>query len=204
MKTPKNNKTKNNAKTDSFLESLRELGGNFYSALKDDLVKEGTRDIFNSLSPFTQNQELNQKGNLVTPEKTKPEANIYARRVEIIHHQEKILFTRQQKETQQQVLALQEEIKKLAESTAQLVSEVKQAETISLQPIPSAGKYHINFLTRLKEIIISIRSQIQESAFWLAAWNKKAQKRNYYWNQFKQSGSKFLLSSDRYVSTQAG
>ena len=211
MKSSKQNKSIN--QQNSVLENLRDLGSDVLGSLKEDLVKKGSEDIFNSLFPFNQPQsQLSEKtkGELNKPLAPDKESNLkkkeqlILKRIEIIHHEEKILFTREQRETQQQVSALQEEIQKLALSTAKLASEANQAQIVALQETPSAGKYHLNLFEKIRMILTKIRSQIEESSFWLAAWTKKAQKRNYYWGQFKKSGSKFLLSSDRYVSTQAG
>lgn len=203
MKLPKQNKRAN--QQSSILESLRDLSNDFFLTTKEELVKKGAKDIYTSLFPFNVPQTT-----IETPNKTDKQTDFEKRqklilkRIESIRHQETILFTRQQKETQQQVIALQEEIHKLAISTTKLASEANQAQIVALQETPSAGKYHLGLFEKIRMILAKIRSQIEESSFWLAAWTKKAQKRNYYWRQFKKSGSKFLLSSDRYVSTQAG
>lgn len=170
-----NFKKKNNAKADSFLEAFRDLGSDFYPSPKNDLY-QAEYDL-----------------------KRKYESQL--RRAEIVRRQEQILFTQKEKETQQQVKILQEEIKKLAKATGDLA---KEAEISSMEVTPSVGTYHVNFFERLIKAIKVLRQQVQESSFWLASWNKKAQKKNHYWGQFKKSGSKFLLSADRYMSTQAG
>lgn len=205
MKTLKQSNKKPNSR-DSFLESFRDLGSDFYSTAKDDLVKKGSKDIFDSLLPFNRSDQPSQENNNPFPMEAELERKYRSqvRQTEIVRREEKVLFTRQQKETQQQVVALQDEIKKLAKTTADLASEAKEAEITAMQEVPEMGTYHLNFFIRLRKLIAELRSQIQESSFWLTAWNKKSQKRNFYWNQFKKSGSKFLLSSDRYVSTQAG
>jgi hypothetical protein len=193
--------------SDPFLEAIRDLGNDTVYTLKDDLFKKGAQDIFDSLSPFKKNLPPSEPVNNVTealPRKTDWETRARVSNLEIIHREEKILFTREQKETQAQVNNLQEEIKKLAKSTAELASEAKEAEISARQQIPLAGEYHINFFIRLRKLIASLREQIHESSLWLSAWNQRAKKRNYYWGQFKKSGSKFLLSSDRSVATQTG
>lgn len=194
---------------DSFLEAFRDLGSDTATTFKDDLIKKGVRDIFDNLSPFKQNSSP-EESSRDFPNLYSQEAEIEKKyrsrisRLEIIHREGKILFTSEQKEIQKQVNVLQEEIKKLAKSTSDLASEAKEAEITAMQEAPLIGTYHLNFFIRLRRLISELRSQIQESSFWLASWNKKAQKRNYYWNQFKKSGSKFMLSSDRYMATQAG
>ncbi len=213
MKNPKSgNRGKSRNPQDSFLEAFRSLGNDTLTEVKDSLIKKGAQDIFNSLSPFsnaTPSAESSSKGfEGFEPFKRETELEKKYRsqvsNLEIIRREEKVLFTREQRETQNQVNNLQEEIKKLAKSTADLASEAKQAEISAMQEAPFVGTYHVNFFIRLRKLIAGLREQIHESSLWLNSWNKKAQKRNHYWNQFKKSGSKFLLSSDRYTATQAG
>lgn len=200
---------KKNSSADSFLEAFRDLGSDTSNVVKDDLLKKGAQDIFSSLSPFPKapsSTESSASG-FVPSEKESELEKRYRSQVsnlETIHREERVLFTREQRETQNQVSNLQEEIKKLAKSTAELASEAKEAEISAMQEAPLVGAYHVNFFIRLRKLIAGLREQIHESSLWLASWNKKAQKRNHYWNQFKKSGSKFLLSSDRYTATQAG
>lgn len=206
MKTFKTGSTakKNNQSKDSFLEAFRDLGSDFVSTTSNKLIKPGVKDFKDELFPFTR---TNTPSELPPSNASGREAELEARyrsrfrRLETIHHEEKILFTREQKETQRQVSALQEDIKKMAKATGELAREV---EIASMQNTPVTGDYHVNFFIRLRKLISTFKSQIQESSFWLSAWNKKSQKKNYYWGQFKKSGSKFLLSADRYMATQAG
>jgi len=209
MKTTKNNNSKRLPYNDSFLEAFRDLGNDFAATASKNL-KAGAKDIKDSLFPFPKpdddDDDEKYPGNLFSSQEAELEKKFHsqARQVEIIHKEEQILFTREQRETQQQVKSLQAEIQKLAKATANLASEARQAEVTTMQELPAVGTYHLNFFEQLRKAIAAIRSQIQESSYWLSSWNKKAQKKNYYWGQFKKSGSKFLLSSDRYMATQAG
>lgn len=201
MKSPKANQARPKILSDdSFIEAFRGLGDDFTSTVKNNL-KAGSQDIKDFLFPLPKpDDEENEKY-------PSPVENIYrakAQRIEVIHHEERILFTRQQRETQQQVQGLQTEIQKLAKSISDLAGEARQAEAVAMSETPLVGAYHLNFFEQLRKVLANLRSQIQESSMWLASWNKKAQKKNYYWGQFKKSGSKFLLSSDRAVATQAG
>jgi ATPase subunit of ABC transporter with duplicated ATPase domains len=208
MKSPKSNRPNSNPvqNNDSFLEAFRDLGNDFFNTAKNDLLKAGANDIKDALFPLNNPSQKGESSDYLAQKEAELERNYRAklRQTETIHRQEKVLFTREQRETQQQVTVLQEEIKKLAKATSDLASEAKEAEITALQTLPEVGTYHLNFFSRLRKIIAELRIQIQESSLWLAAWNKKAQKRNFYWGQFKKSGSKFLLSSDRYMATQAG
>ncbi len=190
---------------DSFLESLRSIGSNTLSSTKNDLLRPGIKDIFDSLSPFPSpqnNQQIDQR------EKPALEDNFWKegryqqkRQLEIVKKEEKVVFTRQERETQAQVQNLQAEIKKLAVATGELAKEVQVA---TMQEEINPGTYHLNFLQRLLLIVKSLNVQVRESSLWLASWNKKSQKKKGYWNQLKKSGSSFSLHHDRAVATQAG
>lgn len=200
---------KKNSSKDSFIEAFRDLGSSVGSTVKEDLLKKGAQDIFGAFSPFNRSATPNNeqgKSNDILQRETELERRFrnQFRQSEHIRKQEQVLFTSEQRETQKQVNALQDEIKKLAKATGDLTNEAKEAEISAMQEAPITGKYHVNFFIRLRTLIARLRSEIQESSFWLAAWNKKSKKRNYYWGQFKKSGSKFLLSSDRSSATQAG
>ncbi len=198
MKTAKSNHPgKKLSNNDSFLEAFRDLGADIVSTTTDNL-KAGAGDIKDAFFPFPKS---GSEGNGAELEK---KFRFQSRRSEAIRHEEKVLFTREQRETQQQVHSLQEEIKKLAKATSDLASEAQQAEVTAMQELPVVGTYHLSFFEKLRKAIADLRLQIQESSLWLSSWNKKAKKKDYYWGQFKKSGSKFLLSSDRYMSTQAG
>jgi len=118
-----------------------------------------------------------------------------------LKQQEKIIWTRQEQETRLQVATILEELKKLAKSVKQLDQEVEVATAqVPVEP----GIYHLSFFEKLRQTIILFRKRVEESVNWLAAFNQRAKKRNHYWGQFKKSGTKFLLSQERYMSTQAG
>ncbi len=190
---------------DSFLESLRSIGSNTLSSTKSDLLRPGIKDIFDSLSPFPNpqnNQQIDQR------EKSSSEDNFWKegryqqkKQLEIVKREERVVFTRQERETQAQVQNLQAEIKKLAVATGELAKEVQVA---TMQEEINPGTYHLNFLQRLLLIVKSLNAQVRESSLWLASWNKKSQKKKGYWDQLKKSGSSFSLHHDRAVATQAG
>lgn len=197
----KNNRSaKHRLSDDSFLEAFRGLGSDLASTTTDNL-KAGLNDVREAFFPFLANEPSSPHS---LPEQSKENHEFVPRKVEVVHRQEQVLFTRRERETQREVALLQDEIKKLAQTITDLASEAQQTQIIAMQEIPQAGEYHVNFLRQIINSIVALRSKLQESSYWLAAWNKKSQKKNYYWSQFKKSGSKFLLSSDRYVATQAG
>ena len=191
--------------SDSFLESLRSIGGSTLSSVKNDLLKPGIVDIFKDLSPFPNFGKDSQSDQKEKPQQEnafwKETQNQQRRQFESVKREERIVFTRAERETQAQVQNLQTEIKKLAVATGELASEVKVA---AMQEEVNPGVYHVNFLQKLYQTIKSLRISVQESSYCLSVFNKKSQKKKGYWNQFKKSGSSFSLHHDRSVATQAG
>lgn len=109
----------------------------------------------------------------------------------------------QQEEAQskQQISAIREEIAKLAKSVGSFMQEV---EIATMQIPTKPGKYHTNFYSHLRTVIISLKQKVESSRSWLAASKGRSQKQSYYWGQVKNSGSKFMLSSERYMVTSTG
>lgn len=196
--------------SDSFLEVFRDLGNDFKDTFKNDVVKKTGKDIIDTVtgnrpssgSFFPQESQNFSDG--IYKKETDLE-NKYKQQVrwqaEIAKKEEKILFTHQDREVKLQVQSLQNEIKSLAKATGNLA---KEAQIASLQTPPDAGKYHVTFFDKLRKSIEQLRVKIEESGLWLAEWNRKAQKKNFYWKSSKKSGTQFTLSSDRQVSTQTG
>lgn len=195
------NQTFNNKKRgkgglrDNFLEAFRDIG--------TGVVSDAKQAVFGGSSP-SPSGEYSPSADLFRNEADLE--NKYRRqwlRSEQIRREEQILFSRQQTETQQHVTQLQQEIKGLAKATGELARQV-DISAMQVSSETSISTYHLNFFEHLKRLIRQLKTQINESAMWLSEWNKKAKKKNAYWNGVKRSGSKYLLSQDRYMATQAG
>lgn len=189
--------------TDNFLEKLRELGDDLGDSVTHDLIegipstaldqfagrkKTGTLkpDEAISLEEIREREQFRQQLN---------------REFFRIRQEERLVFKQEEQKTRLQIKAIQEELKKLAESTKDLVKEVEVAA--KLEPV-DPGVYHLNFFERLKQAIILFRKKIEESASWLSLFNQRAKRRSYYWAQVHKSGTKFMLSAERYMATSAG
>ena len=115
--------------------------------------------------------------------------------------EERLVFHRKQEEAKLQIKAVQEELKKLADASQGLSQEIKKATfTATVEP----GTYHDNFFDRIRRLIQLARKKISESKSWLETFNHRAKKRSHYWFNVKKSGTKFMLSQERYMSTQVG
>jgi len=116
--------------------------------------------------------------------------------------EEKTIWTAQEQETALQIKTVQAELKRLVQEIKNLNKDIKVAAT---QTIVEPGIYHLGFFERLGKLLVLIRKKVQESQHWLTEWNSYCKrKKNFYWSQVQKSGTKFMLSSERYMSTQAG
>jgi len=196
-------KKKRAVSSDNFLEKLRELG--------EDLSDSVAQDVIEGIPNTAADQVLGKrKSGILKPDEALRLDQIKER--EEFHRQlnreffrirqeERLVFKQEEQRTQLQIKAIQEELKKLVESTKELVKEVEIAS--KLEPV-EPGVYHLNFFEKLKQLIISFRKKIEDSASWLSLFNQRAKRRSYYWAQVRKSGTKFMLSQERYMATQAG
>lgn len=116
--------------------------------------------------------------------------------------EEKIIWTSSEQEIQFQIKNIQAELKNIVREIAGLDQNLKTAAT---EVIVAPGVYHLNFFIRLRQWLTLFRKKVQASKEWLCEWkNYCKKKRNYYWTQAQKSGTKFTLSSERYMTTQAG
>lgn len=111
--------------------------------------------------------------------------------------------------------ALQEEVEKLLKELREGITQLKKAtktlsketeRTVS-QTIPNPGRYHINFLRRIRDFILGLIKNINQSNEWLTHWNQYQKRKGHFWATFtakKKGGSKFLLSSEHYLTRSAG
>ncbi|MBM3205870.1 hypothetical protein FJZ41_03430 [Candidatus Shapirobacteria bacterium] len=123
-------------------------------------------------------------------------------RLQTIHQQDRLIFSQKEQAKDNQIKNIQEELKKLASSIENLDQEVQKA--VAQTPVET-GVYHVTFFEKLKNLILLLRKQVEDSTSWLAVFNQRAKKRNpYYWAQVGKSGTKFMLSPDRNVATSVG
>ena len=190
-----------------FLENLKDLGGGIVRSAVEDVVKGAAEELTGQITGLKAKKviekgilEQGQSLDLAAKEKQIRERE--RRSFERQRADEKIAWTKEQQKAGLQIKALQEELKKLVNETEGLSREIK---TAAVQAIVEPGTYHLNFFERLQKLIKLIRKKVQESKTWLVEWNSYSKrKRNFYWTQVKKSGTKYMLSSERYMSTQAG
>lgn len=186
---------------DSFLEALQELGKGVVSEAKIQVTNIVTQDIPQSLG-FSGDLQPNQPISLDSLKQAESAGERKAEtRFSNRFQEDRLLYLRSEQETKHQIASLLQEIQALAKSTGQMAHEVQMA---TMQAVVNPGVYHRSFFTQLRTFIKVIRAQVEQSRNWLASHNQRSAKRNYYWGQVSQSGSKFMLSSERYMVTSTG
>lgn len=201
-------------KSQNFIEAIKDVGDSLGSQIKD--IGGGVaKGAINSILGQSPDQNPSQTAPSPNQEKNfNFEEYLYNRERQVraqerglsqrIRDNEKVIYNRREEETKQQIVCVQEEIKKIIVETKGLAIELIEAEkTVSTQVV-GAGKYHLNFFDRVKRLLVIARKRIAESKDWLALFNSRKNRKNLYWNKVQKSGTKFMLSSERYMATQAG
>ncbi len=163
---------------DSFVEALKDLGRNPTSS--------PTPDAFE-----WQRQQLEQEHRLRLQQQQAFEKR---------RRQEFLVFSQKEEARKHEIESLQEQLKLLVEEVKDLSQEIDIAVS---QQVVNPGVYHINFFERLRLFIKIMRKKIQDSQTWLSLFNHRSSQRG-YWGQVQNSGTKFMLSQERYMVTQTG
>lgn len=178
---------------DSFLEALQELGKGVVSEAKIQVKNIVTQDIPQSLG-LSGDLQPDQPVSIESLHKTEAR---FSNRLQ----EERMIYLRSEQETKHQITALLQEIQLLAKTTGLMAQEIQVA---TMQAVVNPGVYHRSFFEQLRTFIKDIRAKVTESRNWLATHSARSSKKNYYWGQVGSSGSKFMLSSERYMVTSTG
>lgn len=194
------NSKRKGPRNDSLIEALRQMGSDVSDNFTNDFLGKIPQDIFTQSGLKPTNQF-----DFPSPENSYRQENENFlqrfRKVEKQRHQEKLVFTAKERETKAQVTTLIGEVKKLSEAVGNLDQSIK---TVVMQEPVDPGVYHLGFFEKLIAFLRSLTQKVEDATAWATAASGKAKKRSYYWGQVKKSGAKFLLSQERYMSTQAG
>lgn len=190
----------------NFAEALKSIGGQTAKSIKDDLIVGVGQDAVGSVtgSPGS-NLEQSQSPDQPSAEfiqnqehQINQEAALRQRHKEVIAMP---VYDRREEEIKSEITLLQEELKKLAQEIAVLgISTQKAVEEELVDP----GTYHLGYFQKLRRFIVLLRKQVSESKNWLAVSYQRKQSQKAYWGGVKKSGTKFMLSQERYMATSAG
>ncbi len=96
---------------------------------------------------------------------------------------------------------IREQLAKLAKELGKLNKEVSAA---TFAPIHKPGIYHQTFFDHIREIIKTLRAEVQNANSWISLYQKRSKQKGFYWNQVSKSGSSFMLNNERAVATSVG
>lgn len=210
----KNQKTKaaKFVKRVNVLESLKDVGSTAQKNIQEELLKGTSEEFLKQL--FGQKEEKKFSGEII-PGETLEFNEVYSGQREEneklqkqlnyernLSNEEKGLNERKINELRVQLQALMQEVHNLAKVTQKIGEEV---EVASMQAPANPGVYHLVFFEKLLEFIQSFRRKVENAEVWLQASNKRAERKN-FWGTFvsKKGGTKFLLSSEHYITRSAG
>lgn len=202
-----NSKSKPGPVYDNFLEALRDLGRGTVNEFKSQAKKAITADVPESFglskNGTIQPNESVSMAQIDQAEKRGAENadRQFEARLRQMQQEERSRLLKEESESKQQIKVIQEEIRNLAKSVGEFASEIEKA---TLQAPVKPGVYHRHFFSQLKNVIITLRKNVQHSKEWLATSNARSSKRGHYWGQVQKSGTKFMLSSERYMVTSTG
>lgn len=174
------NNTQNNAKIQSFLESLRASRGN---QPKSDQVE-------NQLNPF---KEVQQKKEI---EKARIEHFHQARQREWNN-----LYSSKEKEVVQKIESIRQQLKSLAVQMKRLDQNLYKAVE---KPILSAGVYHESYLEHIQKSIRLFSLHVNSTNSWLEMYNQRSTKKGFYHSMAKSRGSSFTQANERTIATSVG
>ncbi len=200
-------------------KTLPETNGSSFN-LKDELIKELPKEFWQQITA-AQKSSLPKPKSEIRPGQTisfkePAQPSLQESHQKQVHLQEKLDFQRRinltetslrlkdRQKTEAKINLIREEIKTITSNMAQMGRQVKEMEISAQANITQPTRYQLNFLELLLEFLKDLREKIEEGNTWLTAFQKKSNKKNYFWNQVKKSGTRFLLSSDRTPATQTG
>lgn len=200
------NRPKNIESPENFLEALKGLAKGTVSEIKTQAKSAVLEDIPSSFG-LTNTGTLKPNESVGLGDIQAAEERGYMRGNEDSSHlrqmweREHRRLQDQEAQSKQQIQPLLNEIRELAKSMGSLAQEVQ----IATMQIPvNPGAYHKNFFAHLKSMLAAFRRKVDSSRDWLTSANQRAGKKGHYWSNVSTSGTKFMLSSERYMVTSTG
>jgi len=194
-------KSARRAPANNFLEALRDLSKGVIDEAKIQVKQIVSSDIPQSFG-FSGTLQPNKSFSMADAEAAEKRGEHKAEtRFNHRLQEERMVYLRSENESKAQIQAIQQEIQLMAKSVGELAHEVQVA---AFQAPANPGVYHKRFFQQLMSYIRSLRAKATESKNWLATQNARAGKRSHYWGQVQKSGTKFMLSSERYMVTSTG
>jgi hypothetical protein len=202
-------KTVNN---NSFVESMRDMGGSVVKSLKNDVVKGTAQSIFDQLlgsaqtgrMPTTPDQAINPDLDKYIAEREQQAAEQAKMQERAFHthkaQETKVLFSYADESLKKEIDGVRQELQMLVATMGQVEEQIEQA---MMDNIVDGGVYHLNYFAKLKTWIKFMRKSLEDSSAWLQMSGGRKSK-GYFWTQEAKSGNKYSQSSERNVQMGAG
>lgn len=183
------------------------FGGKLNPKIKNYKTKGFTSEVLNN-SPNNFAPKKNNLSGILKPGETfkvNPESPNFGKEFfnNYLQKEQDLVASSRQTSLQKEIDLLLNEIKKLINSTNNLSEEI---ENIPLEQIVENSEYQVNFLVRIKNLIVNFRQNISESSIWLECLNSKKKKKNSYWSKArnkKSGGEQYLFSGEHTASRSA-
>ncbi len=123
---------------------------------------------------------------------------------DILEKQEKLIYDRNRRETEKEIVLVRQKVKEIAKKLIQLDNGIDKAIE---QPTIKADTYELSFWQQIKLFLEKIKKRMEDASLWLTEFNKRKRKKGDFWGiatDKKRGGSQFLLSGEHYVSRSAG
>lgn len=181
----------------SFIEALKSIGSQTASSLGGDVVGGVAKDFVHDLTG-SRIPRRDQENSQDIESRIRQEALALQRHREV---NETKIFDRKEEEVKAKIAAIKEQLKLLIKELAGMDKELEKAiEEETVNP----GTYHLNFFEKLRTFLLDLRKKVADSANWLEVSNQRKASQQGYWGNVKRSGTKYLLSQERTLATQAG
>ncbi|HBL52419.1 MAG: hypothetical protein A2694_01440 [Candidatus Blackburnbacteria bacterium RIFCSPHIGHO2_01_FULL_40_17] len=212
LRKPGNSK-KRALRTDNFLESFRDIGGQASNTLKKDIFEGIPSDIMRQIFGGAERPSVKASGNINPGESLDIQLLLEEEREENkilkgklahekrLREEESVIISQKGQELRVELHALTQEVVQLSKSTEGLARETQIA---AMQAPVSPGIYHVVFFEKIREFIRSFRKSIESASVWMQAANQRASKKKTFWGQVGKSGAKRLLSQEDYMQRSAG
>jgi len=115
--------------------------------------------------------------------------------------EERARFKAKQEQVVKQIEAIREAVLKIAKRTQNVGMEFEKA---AFEAPVNPGSYHVTFFEKLQSALEVIKKRLDDSASWLQVYNKRKKNMPFFWQQVQKSGTKYMLSSERYMQMAPG
>ncbi len=182
----------------NFVEALKGIGSQTASSISHDVVGGVSKDFLAAFTGSPNARPNNYESSRDIEAKIRAESEHLKRHKEIT---ETKIFDRKEIEAKAKIEAIKDQLRLLVKDLAAMDLQLEKAIE---EEIVSPGTYHVTFFEKMRKFIIDLRKRVVESANWLATSYGRQQDQKSYWGNVKRSGTKYMLSQERTVATQAG